>query len=243
MAREWVVFADTKTAPVELFSGTALNARVLSKDTTGDTFTVVIEVPAGWQGPAPDRSPTQYEEIYVLSGDVTVGETELAADDYRFCPPGQALGGLRSSKGGARIFLKRGMTGSDRQLVERLRADDMVWIGRGEGANVAEYVVLSEGTSGTMSRIYRVPENWAGRQDGGHFHTTSEEMYVISGDVRNDTRQRYEEGCYLFRPGGIMHGTEERSDAGCSMLSFFEEGAMDFIYAVTMTDPKSVPWE
>jgi glyoxylate utilization-related uncharacterized protein len=110
VTREWVVFADTKTAPVEQFGGTELKARVLSKDTTGNTFSVVIDVPAGWQGPAPDRSRNQYEEIYVLSGDVQVADTELAAGDYRFCPPGQTLGGLRGSKAGARIFLKRGET-------------------------------------------------------------------------------------------------------------------------------------
>jgi glyoxylate utilization-related uncharacterized protein len=243
MTREWVPFADAKTAPVEPFDGTALQARMLSKDTTGNTFTAVIDVPAGWDGPAPDRSATQYEEIYVLSGDVQFADTELAVGDYRFCPPGQALGGLRGSKGGASLFLKRGETGSDRELVARLRAEDMVWTARGEGTNVSEFTLLSTGTSGTMSRIYRVPEGWCGRQDGGHFHNSSEEMFVVSGDVRNDRRWRYEEGCYLFRPGGIMHGKEERSDKGCAMLSFFEEAAMDFTYVSDLADTKSLRWE
>jgi quercetin dioxygenase-like cupin family protein len=243
MPREWVVFADAKTAPVELFSETELQARVLSKDTTGDTFSVVIDVPAGWQGPAPDRSRNQYEEIYVLSGDIQVADTDLSAGDYRFCPPGQTPGGLRRSKGGARLFLKRGQTGSDRPLVERLRAEDMVWTARGQGRNVSEFTLLSVGASGAMTRIFRVPEGWCGRRDGGHFHTFSEEVFVISGDVRNDQRHRYEAGCFLFRPGGIMHGTEERSIAGCSMLCFFEEGPLDFTYADEMADPKSVPWE
>jgi hypothetical protein len=119
----------------------------------------------------------------------------------------------------------------------------MVWTARGEGKNVSEFTLLSTGTSGTMSRIFRVPKGWCGRRDGGHFHSSSEEVFVISGDVRNDKRRRYEEGCFLFRPGGIMHGFEERSDAGCAMLCFFEEAAMDFTYADEMADPKSVTWE
>jgi quercetin dioxygenase-like cupin family protein len=243
LARDWVVFADTKTAPVEPFFGTDLQSRVLSTDADRTHFSMVVDVPAGWQGEVPTRSDSSYEEIYVLSGDVEVGDTQLRQGDYRFCPPGLATAGLRGSTGGARIFVKRGESGSDRPLIERLRAEDMVWTERGEGANASDFSILSEGTSGTVSRIFRVPAGWYGRHDGGHFHSSSEEVFVVSGDIRNDKRNRYEEGCFLYRPGGIMHGYEERSDNGCSLLGFFEEGEVDFTYATAMDDPKSVIWE
>src|SRR5947209_5032407 len=76
VVREWVKFADVSKTASRSFEGAGLTAQVLSEDPSGVTFSAVVTVPVGWnaQAPAPDRA--QYEEIYVIAGDVRLGDTE-----------------------------------------------------------------------------------------------------------------------------------------------------------------------
>ncbi|MEE8305757.1 MAG: DUF4437 domain-containing protein [Gammaproteobacteria bacterium] len=82
--------------------------------------------------------------------------------------------------------------------------------------------------TGAHTRYMEIAANWQG---GGvaHYHTFSEEVYVLSGDVTLNGRDYLVEGSYLYRPGGIVHGHQEGSIRGCRLILKFG-GPMDSNY-------------
>ncbi len=88
---------------------------------------------------------------------------------------------------------------------------------------------LSEDSdTGALTFYLELPVNWQG---GGvaHYHTCSEEVYVLAGDVTLNGRDYLRDGAYLYRPAGIVHGHQEGSVSGCRLI-IKTDRALDFNY-------------
>ena len=82
--------------------------------------------------------------------------------------------------------------------------------------------------TGASTVFFDFPANWVG---GGvaHYHSFSEEIYVISGAVTLNGRDQLVGGSYLYRPGGIVHGHHEASGPGARFIGRMG-GKLDFNY-------------
>ncbi len=82
--------------------------------------------------------------------------------------------------------------------------------------------------TGATTLFFDFPANWVG---GGvaHYHSFSEEIYVLSGGVTLNGRDEYVAGSYLYRPGGIVHGHHEASRPGARFIGRMG-GKLDFNY-------------
>jgi quercetin dioxygenase-like cupin family protein len=264
MAREHIKFIDSNQLPWEPIGTHGLRMRRLSCDTDTGAMTFVLDIPPGWKGGGVAHYHTCYEEAYVISGDVTLdGKRYYTANEYLYRPGYVVHGHDERSNEGCRALVKVGghldmnlvhepesaeeyalpRAVFDRSLVQFQQRSDLQWVERGEGANHSRRQILSENpANGAVSTLVEFKPGWRGRA-GAHYHSFSEEAYIISGDVALDDEPIYTAGCYLYRLRGIMHGPKERSSEGCLALIFQEEGPLDFNYAKDMADPHQVPWE
>lgn len=75
--------------------------------------------------------------------------------------------------------------------------------------------------------LVQIPKGWRG-PSGAHYHSSFEEAYVMSGLLTLDGRDYLTPGSYLYRPGFIVHGWDERSDEG-SLIVIKRGGVSDII--------------
>jgi quercetin dioxygenase-like cupin family protein len=264
MARPHLKFVDSNTVPWQPIGDHGLKMQVLSQDPDTGAMTFLLDIPKGWKGGGVAHYHSVSEEVFMISGDVSLdGVRFYHGSDYLYRPGNIVHGHDEQSREGGRAIVKLGGTldfsyvhepaspeeyvlpGAtlDRPHVQFLTVDEAPWEERGEGPNRSRRTVLSRNPeTGATTTLIEFPPGWRGRA-GAHYHSRSEEVFVLSGDVALDDEPIYREGCYLYRPGGIMHGPKERSEGGCRMLIFADEGPLDFNYAKDMADPRSVPWE
>ena len=77
-------------------------------------------------------------------------------------------------------------------------------------------ILREDPESGALTYLTHLPPNW--RDPGLDWHPTTEEGYVIAGDVVLNGRH-LNSGCYLFRPPGILHGpVHSPNDLGCTIF-------------------------
>ena len=107
-----------------------------------------------------------------------------------------------------------------------LNLEDAQWSPIGERNRRKQLSIDSE--TGGQTFYMEIPSNWRG---GGvaHYHTCSEEVYVLSGDVTLNGRDYLEDGAYLYRPAGIVHGHREGSIGGCRLI-IKTNSTLDFNY-------------
>ena len=78
--------------------------KVLSANPTTSASTVLIGLPAGWQGSIPLSGEEEWEWI-VIEGDTRVGGNEAGALTYGSRPPGSADAAIEGSVAGAKLLL------------------------------------------------------------------------------------------------------------------------------------------
>ena len=81
------------------------------------------------------------------------------------------------------------------------------------GTGVTRKVLSTDSITGGDTCYVNMPPDWEGIA-GAHYHTGFEEAYMISGDVNLNGNEDFLKGCYLYRPGGIVHGWSEHSING-----------------------------
>jgi hypothetical protein len=86
------------------------------------------------------------------------------------------------------------------------------------GTNGIRRKLLSVDTrTGEETAYVEIPKGWRG-VGNGHHHSVYEEALIISGDVSLNGVDSLVAGSYLYRPGGIVHGSDEQSRDGCLCL-------------------------
>ena len=79
----------------------------------------------------------------------------------------------------------------------------------------------------SFTSMVKIPRGWLG-PSGAHYHSSFEEAYIISGSLTLDGRDYLTPESYLYRPGFIVHGWDERSDEG-SLIVIKRGGVSDII--------------
>jgi Domain of unknown function (DUF4437) len=211
----------------------------LSVDTESGASSSLVEFPADWRQPG-----THYfgadEELYVLSGDLTISGVQYTENCYGFLPAGytrfdsHSIGGalvlvffsarptpIAAEEASARLDTRR--------LVQRLNLFDEPWTG-----NFHPQFPLGAGRKWLRRDPVTGDETWilgtlplrCGHRP--EKHPVVEEMYLMSGELIGP-QGVMRPGAYFWRPPEAWHGPYG-SKTGCLMLFRTVGGPLSTIY-------------
>jgi len=190
----------------------SLPAKILSTDTRGTSTRLVIARP-GW-GSRLAGAFTADIEVFVLKGDLRIGNEHLADYEYASVPAGGVVGGIATESGAVALLMTAGpvrfdtSTGGARADLVTGRPSDAQWVREidGTGHFVHPLAATARG------------EVWIGstRQDPDspvwHRHPHDEETFVMEGQFSYQDICQHEvilteaaPGSYFYRPAGTAH--------------------------------------
>lgn len=205
--REWLSREDIRPVPVP--SGPLRGAArcILSEDDETGAMTALVEAADGWSG-APGAL-AGLVELFVVRGELELGGTALGHLGYAELADGAEV----TASAPSAVLLLVDPARADNAPSETLvvEGEGLPWEKELHGAPAGVGVkVIRSGTDGEPVTLLvgNVP-----RYDSGpEFHECPEEIFVLEGDVGNDTVS-VRAGDYLWRPAYITHGPY-RSETG-----------------------------
>lgn len=103
-----------------------------------------------------------------------------------------------------------------RPLTEIESVDALSWEPLGTHG-IKRKLLSRDPVTAAVTQYVHIPPDWRG---GGvaHYHAGFEEAYIVEGDVSLVPDDALVTGSYLYRPSNIVHGHDERADAGCMCI-------------------------
>ena len=200
--------------------GTSAGRRILTQDAATSATTAVHVFPENWQGGGVAHYPSCAEEVYVISGDITLnGRDYLTAGSYLYRPGGIVHGHNEGSKSGCRCLIRTdGLLNfnyipepkSGEEYVEipsddgrphilHLRAPDIAGTWQGADQTGYERKILSEDRkTGDTTSLLRFPTGWTGPYIPPP--GIALEWLVIDGQVTMSDGTVFKQGSYSYRP-------------------------------------------
>ena len=217
--------------------------QVLREDPTVGVRTAVLTIPAGWTSPQPHAHGVS-EEVYVLDGDLTVGDDRLTRDGT---PTGRLVSStghtgrsrapVCSSSGAATSIISSippPLSDAVRALViAPIAVDRIPWIndpGKAgpSGSTFGRKLLRHDDATGDDTQYLIVPGGFEGW--GAHFHDIHEELYCLDGEVGPFDGHILTKDCYLHNPAYIVHAAEERSTKGSVLFQWRGGGQWEMIF-------------
>ncbi|WP_067860869.1 DUF4437 domain-containing protein [Nocardia shimofusensis] len=218
-------------------TGTA-EQRNLSYDEEDGSASLKVRFTSDWSRPAGVHHAET--EWYVLSGSVTIGDTELGAQGYWHAPIGVLTPALAVAEGTEILLFREGAAWQfdpadagwdtvrpDQQLVV-LNTAEMPWIDVKDGSPMrfdlggtpvpGLYIKLlhRDVTTGFYTRLIKAKPGW--REVPLAHHPCSEEAYCLDGGFEYNYGKMWP-GAYFWRPALIRHGDfTADADKGCTWL-------------------------
>lgn len=209
-------------------------AKGLSGDPRTGSFSALLLLPEQWRwntGAAPGKSV----EIYVLLGEVTLGDLALRPGNYAYLPPG-STGLSMSTLRGAQVlyFLNDAAPNAVIQTPLFMSRDVVPWEPLTDdpmdaGLQVKE--LRDDPGSGARTYLLKVEP---GTTQSWQKSSVTTEGFMLSGDYRHSecvdgkvVTGKYSPGGYFERPAGAVNG---------GPLSVSSEGAVWFIRAMASAD-------
>jgi len=202
-------FVQTDDLP-DVFMATlpGVRAKRYAEDYAARTGRFRVDLPADWSGSS-SGTPDGVLEIFVLEGELTVGDVKLIPGGYAYLPSGSLGFRLQSTTGARIIYL---VSPEDPAAVIRAPIiDDGVssrWSPAGPGKRVR--MLREDPGSGARTWLLRLGPEAA---QSWRRSTIAREGYLVSGQTTVseclDGRARsgtYERGGYFVRPGGTTWG-------------------------------------
>src|SRR5262249_15198778 len=101
--RGFVGFINQQDLPWEEFQvngvASGLKAKTLGRDPKTGAVSLLLSYPPGWRSRANRNYRSGDEEVFVLEGDLTIGERTLTDRCYSFIPAGMAHGPISTRNG------------------------------------------------------------------------------------------------------------------------------------------------
>lgn len=189
--------------------------RVLSFDTETGASTELVEWTDNWQG---DSGYFNYDlEIFVLSGELRIGQMRLGPDTYGFIPQGVCLEPWSAQKKTTALWMPEGHLSFMRSREDAPGAKRKLYIPSLSTQLIPWSSTITPGfPTGAMRKNLR-----QGSEDGSsvwllgclpqfattfaEYHPLYEEHFVLQGSMTTDAGH-LTPGCYFWRPGLISHG-------------------------------------
>lgn len=244
MGRPHIEFVQQQDLPFERSAPTgalesALSAKRLSGDADSGASSNLLEFPPGWRL-TEESHLTADEELYVLSGDLSISGVRYTEHNYAFLPAGYTRFDAHSERGALTLSFFSGKVGriagaaaSDvldtRRLIQRLDLFAEAWTG-----NFHPQFPVGAGRKWLRRDPVTRDETWIlgtlplrhGRRP--EQHPVVEEMYLISGELIGP-QGVMRPGAYFWRPPEVWHGPYG-SKTGCLMLFRTVGGPLSTVY-------------
>ncbi len=213
----YTVFARSNDIPDSFLAGLPeTRSKILSSNPTSRRTSLLLQIPAEWSfgtGAALDKTL----ELYLLRGDLTLGEFELTPGGYAYLPSG-SLGVKMSSNTGAFLlyFLDEPKPKAVIQTPIIADSDLLPWTERDDGVanfGIATKELRNDPGSGAQTWIMKIEP---GAIQDWQSATTVQEGFLISGQYRHaeciggeSIVGDYTDGGYFLRPPGAVNGGPE----------------------------------
>jgi len=221
MSREHIEFVQAQVLPWEMGWAIrpAVECKVLSRDHKSGAASAVLRYPAGWRA-AGGFSLTVAEELFVLAGELRMGDLCYQAGDYAYLTAGYAYTGLAAGAEGAVVltfFSAEPEFGpladaDPGHAIERLATHDMEWDGNVDpnvvGAGIGKKTLRVDPVAGDSTWILRIgpmdplPDTVETPLEK---HPYVEEMYQLDGEISTNVGVM-RRGAYFWRPPRVSHG-------------------------------------
>ncbi len=253
--RGFVGFINQQDLPWEEFRvqgvATGIKAKTLSRDPKTGAVSLLLYYPPGWRSQADSNYHSGDEEIFVLEGDLTIGERTLADRCYSFIPAGMAHGPISSRNGCLALTFfdrepdviasKESKPGAnpDRRVEYKNYFDEPWALGvtRAKSNKPPLLVKVLREDKQTGART------WIAGVLAGHpyytweTHPTWEEGYLLEGEYRLaeclDKKSKmgvYTPGSYFFRPADRPHVGPEAGAKGYAIWLFRTPAELEVKY-------------
>ena len=203
--------------------------RVLSDDRVTGALTGVLNLPLGFSSSGAVLACSADLQMFVLEGELRIGEARLTAGDYCFHPAGSAAGDWEC-RTAARALLIVGphpefvaispgapVRSHDPHVIPVLDSWALQWVDPLAASDpstpyrtgVMVKMLREDRETGSTTHLAGLMPGWF--MPGLEVHPVTEENYCLSGDVHIGTvgdgpGYTMTEGVYLCRPPGIAHG-------------------------------------
>jgi len=183
-----------------------IRAKQFGGDATQRTGKNRVDLPPSWQGSS-SASPGKTVEIFVLDGELLIGDVKLGPGGYAYLPSG-TLGFNMSTSGGARILYYLENVDAAAVIRTPLILDSTIlpWQPGGVAGVEVRELRLDPG-SGARTWLERVAPGEPGTTPAWRrTNTEFQQSECIDGKV---VTGRYRPGGYFSRPPGVLWGGPE----------------------------------
>ena len=238
---------ESDFAPVELpYAGWpgGERARILSADPATGALTAIVELPRGYRRPAGQHAART--ELYVLAGDLRIGEWRGSYGTFDSVPAGVADADWHAPDGATLLLTTRGRADftpgpGDAAPAGRILIDAhrIPWVGQataGPPPGIFSKRLRFEADTGERLFLCALVPHYD--YPLIEYHDCAEESYVIRGDVRMGTSGLMVAGSYFWRPAYITHGPFFTTDGFVAVM--YVDGTLVNHY---VNDPRRTPAE
>lgn len=174
-----------------------------------------VNIPADWEFTS-GASPTQSVELYVLAGQIMLGEFALPAGGYAFIPSGSTGMQMRSDHGAVILYFLDAANDSAVIQTPLITNSDLIEWQRGSDGSLTKELRSDPG-SGARTWLLNVESNTT---SGWQRSTQVLEGYLLSGAMTSSeclgekmVTADYERGGYFYRPPGEISGGSRATTA------------------------------
>ncbi|MDX1517189.1 MAG: hypothetical protein R3288_10140 [Woeseiaceae bacterium] len=238
-ALPYPAFIPTDELPdVFLAALPGVRAKQLAGDMHTRTASNRVDIPPDWTG-STGGSPGKALELFVMSGELRVGDIALGAGGYLYVPPG-SLGFRLASDHGARILYFLNDVPATSVIRAPLLLDSNLVEWQETSPGIFTKVLREDPGSGARTWLYRVtPVGVVPWQSS----TVGREGYLLRGQYRHSecldglaATGEYGPGGYFRRPPGAINGGPESRAETESVWFLRESSAGERNEAVTCGD-------
>ena len=201
----------------------------------GEIRSAIVSLPKGWTSGGPLRTAT-VQQIFVLSGDLRLGDTMMGPKGFAVHPAGTVMDTLTAVSDCRVILILDGPQAYEpaatadragvRIVASALDIEPITPVIHGKRLEGFERRVLWEDeATGADTRLLRVPAGFEG--GGPNWHPVQEEIFCLEGDIGPDDTRLLKPGHFLWNPAYGVHGFHEHSVGGCLVLEW-HDGAWAF---------------
>lgn len=215
-------FIAVDELPVAFVAGLpGVRAKLLASDPRTQRTSYRIELPADWSFTT-GASPAHSVEIFVLAGEVTLGEFALAEGGYAYLPPGMTGMPMKSNRGALLLYFVDEATAAA-VIGTPLITSSKVLEWQPQDIGIFTKELRADPGSGARTWLLRIaPEAILDWQRSSRIV----EGYLIEGAISYSechagkrVTADYLPGGYFHRPPGAVHGgPETRTTAGATWI-------------------------
>lgn len=242
----WVQPAKLYWRPLLIKGLPRAEFKLLSIDDSSGARTLITRLPAGWKHPMGYHNTN--EEIFLLSGDLTIGGKKMSKYSYAYYPAGYAHGPAFSENGATLLdwwdtepdFVSAAQSRPGTRIdevVEGWNFYEKPWTKPEDFPKFATFPPPPDGrlklmrhdrVTGQMTWMNWPPPSRS-RPPGRRWevHPSFEEAMLLEGDLtygeclaEGEVVGTYTAGGYFFRPAGILHGGPSARSNSYSLFIF-----------------------